>query len=130
MTLKDIYNRFPRKQDCIAHLEKLRWDSIPVCPYCNSNHYTELKEEYRYHCNTCNISFSVMVNTMFHKTKIDLQKWFFAIYLIVESNNNISSRELAKKINTTKDTAWRIINEIKKSLIKQDVLIQKILKNE
>jgi transposase-like protein len=127
MTLEDIYNQFPNKNDCINHLEKLRWGEIPICPYCNSKHFTELKEDNRYHCNTCNTSYSVTVNTMFHKTKIDLQKWFYAIHLIINNEKKISSRELAKKIKTTKDTAWRILNEVKNSLIKQDDLIYKIL---
>lgn len=130
MKLEDVYNQFPNREDCIKHIEYLRWDNKPVCPYCNSTHYTELQEKYRYHCNTCNISFSVTVNTLFHKTKIDLQKWFYAIHLIINNEQKISARDLSKKINTTKDTAWRLINEIKISLIKQDKIIEKILKDE
>jgi len=126
MTLEDIYNQFPNKNDCINHIEKLRWGDSPICPYCNSKHNTELKEDNRYHCNTCNTSYSVTVGTMFHKTKIDLQKWFYAIHLITNTEQKITSREIAKKINTTKDTAWRIINEIKNSILKQDPIINKI----
>ncbi|MCR9182535.1 MAG: transposase [Flavobacteriaceae bacterium] len=130
MTLEDIYNQFPTKTDCINYLEKLRWVNKPICPYCNSNNFTQLKEENRYHCNTCNTSYSVTVETMFHKTKIDLQKWFYSIHLIINHPNIITARFLAKKINTTKDTAWRIIKEVKNSLIKQDDLVNKISKDE
>ncbi len=129
MTLVDIYNKFPSKRDCINHLEELIWMGTPICPYCNSKHHTELKEDNRYHCNTCNTSYSVTVNTMFHKTKIDLQKWFFCIYLIMNTENSISSRELAKRLSTTKDTAWRISNQIKNSILKQNNLILNILKD-
>lgn len=128
MKLEDIYSQFPSKEDCIRHIEDLRWGDNPICPYCNSTHYTELQGKNRYHCNTCNISYSVTVNTLFHKTKIDLQKWFYAIYLILD-NKIISSRELAKEINTTKDTAWRILKEIKSAIIKNDFLIKKIIDN-
>lgn len=130
MTLEDIYNQFPNKNVCVEYLEKLRWNNIPICPYCNSRHFTKLKKGNRYHCNTCNTSYSVTVNSVFHKTKIDFQKWFYSIHLIMNEESKISSRELAKKIYTTKDTAWRIIDEIKNSLIKQDDLILKIFRDD
>lgn len=126
MELKDYYNKFSTKEDCIIFLEQLRWENKPMCPYCSSSQYTALKKTNRYHCNTCNTSYSVLVDSIFHKTRLDLQKWFFAINLFLNSNKKISSRELAKNINVTKDTSWRIINQIKTGLIKQDDLLQKI----
>lgn len=129
MKLEDIYNQFPTKKDCINHIEEIRWIDSPICPYCNSNHYTELKEDNRCHCNTCNTSYSVTVDTIFHKTRIDLQKWFFSIYLIMDGKDSLSSRQLAKAIGTTKDTAWRISNQIKNSLIRQNNLILNIIRD-
>ena len=130
MGLEDFYFQFPSKKDCLRHLENLRWNGDPICPYCNSRHFTKPKLGGRYHCNTCNTSYSVTVNTIFHKTKIDLQKWFYAIYLILNYESSVSSRDLGKEINTTKDTAWRIIKEIKNALIKQEALIHKLNKYE
>ncbi len=127
MDLNDYYIRFPEKKDCISYLEGLRWGNKPMCPYCYSNHYTKTKHGNRYHCNTCNTSYSVTVDTIFHKTRVDMQKWFFAINLVLGTNKKISSRALANRIKPTKDTSWRIINEIKNSIIKQDPLIQKII---
>ena len=74
-----------------------------------------MPKEERYHCNTCNKSYSVTVGTMFHKTKVDLQKWFYAISLIA-NNENISARQLGKEIDVTKDTAWFMMKRIKESL--------------
>lgn len=130
MVLQDFYNQFPSRELCIQHIENLRWGNVPSCPYCLSNHFTESKDGHRYHCNTCNTSYSVTVDTLFHKTKIDLQKWFYAIHLIVKDGEKITSRDLADKIKTTKDTSWRVINEIKKAILRQDELIQNIIKHE
>ena len=47
---------------------------------------------------------------MFHKTKVDLQKWFFAI---VESDMGI--RRLGVAITVTKDTASFMVSRIKKA---------------
>lgn len=109
LTLNDIYKKYNNKKDCIIALEKALWNSIPKCPYCsNYRHYTELPKENRYHCNVCKCSFSVTVQTMFHKTKIDLQKWFYTIL-----HNNKSVRQLAREIGVTKDTASYMIKRIK-----------------
>ena len=125
MTLNNFYQKFTTKEDCLIYLEKILWNNKPTCPYCNSVKITKLKQEFRYHCNNCNTSFSLTVNTMFHKTKIDLQKWFYVLHLILNNEEKRSIRQLAKEINTTKDTALRVLNKVKKSIIKQDIIIQK-----
>jgi transposase-like protein len=126
MTLKNMYTEFPENLDCVRFIELLRWSDVPKCPYCLSDNYSEMKLSNRYHCNNCNTAYSVTVNTPFHKTKVDLQKWFYSIHRILNSTETISSRVLAKEINTTKDTAWRIIDQIKRAILDQDELIHKI----
>jgi len=112
-----IYKQFPDQSSCIKCLEEIRWNNVPECPYCKSINQTRMPKEHRYHCNNCNTSFSVTVGTVFHKTKIDLQKWFVAISLILNAHRGISSRQLARDINVTKDTAWYIQMKIKKAFI-------------
>ena len=103
--LSQVYKAFPDQQDCINYLEKVRWGDKPICPYCKSTNQTPMPKERRYHCNTCNISFSVLVGTIFENTKLDLQKWFLAISLIISARKGTSARQLAKEIKVTKDTA-------------------------
>ena len=35
MSIVQVYKKFPTDQDCLKHLEKIRWGSKPVCPHCN-----------------------------------------------------------------------------------------------
>ncbi len=117
MNIIQIYEEFPTKQDCYKHLEKVRWDNNPECPYCKSkNNSTSVPKENRYHCNVCNMSYSVTVNTVFQNTKLDFQKWFVAISLILNAKKGLSARQLARDINVTKDTAWYMLMRIRKSL--------------
>ena len=115
MSIIQVYKQFPTQQDCIRYLEKVRWDNIPVCPYCKSKNQSPAPKEQRYHCNTCNTSFSVTVQTIFHRTRCDLQKWFFAISLL-HTKKGISARQLARDIEVSKDTAWFILIRIRKTL--------------
>ncbi|MBP8114530.1 MAG: transposase [Chitinophagaceae bacterium] len=127
MKIEKIYKALPTNKDCIKLLEILIWDNLPVCPYCNSQYFTESKSENRYHCNTCNISYSVTVKTFLHNTKIELQKWFYVVILLSKNDPMPSSRTLGKDIGTTKDTALRIMKAAKQAYIKERILIEKIL---
>ena len=112
MELKDIYKIFPDETSCIKMLEEIIWQNAPHCPYCPSNNYTVLKNTHRYHCNACNTSYSVTVKSVFHKTKIPLQVWFYIIHLKEMGRLDIPLRELGETLNVTKDTANRIVNKI------------------
>ena len=127
MNIIQIYKKFPDQKACIAHLEKARWNNEPVCPYCKSKKQTPALKESRYHCNTCNTSYSVTVATIFHKTKVDLQKWFLAITLVLNAKKGISARQLARDIEVTKDTAWYMIMRIRKAFTEYGDLLEGIV---
>jgi len=113
MNIIQIFQKFPTQQSCIEHLENLRWPNKIICPYCGSGHNYPLKNEFRHHCNTCRKSFSVTVNTIFHDTRVPLQKWFLAISLILNAKKGISARQLARDIEVNKDTAWSMAMRIR-----------------
>ena len=124
MNIIQVYKQFPTHQDCIKHLEKVRWNNKPVCPYCNSEKQTPLPKESRYHCNNCNTSFSVTVGTIFHKTKMDLQKWFVAISLVLNAKKGYSARQLGRDIEITKDSAWYLLMRLRKAFIDDTGLLE------
>lgn len=129
MNLKSIYKVFKTEIDCIKFLQEALWPNSPVCPYCKTSFFTPIKNSTRYHCNKCNSSFSVTVGTMFHRTRCDVQKWFMAILLM--SEKKLSVRELADKIEVTKDTAWLMMERMeldKDNFHKISLSLKKLLK--
>src|ERR1035437_7823498 len=123
MNIIQIYKIFPTQQDCIKHLEQVRWNGIPNCPYCKSLNSTPYKDERRYHCNNCNTSYSVTVGTIFHKTKIDLQKWFLAVSLVLNAKKGISSRQLSRDLEVNKNTGWYLLMRIRKAMLQDAKLL-------
>ncbi len=105
MNLADVYQKFPTSADCLHHLEIIRWNGKPRCPYCESLKHTRMRAEGRYHCNGCNTSYSVTAKTVFHKTRVDLQKWFFMITQMISAKKEPSARKLAEMIRVDKNTA-------------------------
>lgn len=114
-------------EECLALLEQIRWGGIPTCPYCSSTNATAYKTEHRYHCNSCFTSYSVTVGTLFHKTHVDLQKWFNTIVLVLDSQRSITVRELAKEVGVNKNTALTMIARIRKAKIEDVELLHRIM---
>lgn len=127
MNIVEVYRLFPSQESCIEHLEKVRWHGKPICPYCKSDRVSALKQERRHHCNNCNTSFSVTVGTIFHKTKVDFQKWFVAISLVLNAKKGISARQLSRDIQVNKDTAWYMAMRIRRAMTEYGDLLQGIV---
>lgn len=127
MNIKQVYEIFPTQADCIAHLEKVRWNGKPVCPYCKSTNTSAAPKESRHHCNTCNTTFSVTVQTIFHKTKVDLQRWFVCISLVLNAKKGIAARQLARDLDVNKDTAWYMAMRIRRAMLQDAGLFKGIV---
>lgn len=127
MNIIQVYKQFPTQQDCLKHLEEVRWHGKPTCPYCKSSSSTVLPKESRYHCNRCNTSYSVTVGTIFHKTKVDLQKWFLAVSLVLNAKKGISARQLARDIEVNKNTGWFMLMRARAALRENGELLHGIV---
>jgi transposase-like protein len=112
------------QEQCLLLLEQLRWGDVLTCPYCNSTKVARLKREQRYHCNNCFTSYSATVNTLFHRSHVNLNKWFRAIQLIRESSNSISVRQLAGEISVNKNTAAYMLIRIRQAMNEESELLK------
>jgi transposase-like protein len=120
MDITEIYHIFPTHDDCLTHLEKLRWHGTPKCPYCQSSRTTAAPKEKRHHCNSCNTTFSVTVGTIFHHTHLDLQKWFLAVCLTLNAKKGVAARQMARHLDVHKDTAWRMNMKIRGAMAERE----------
>lgn len=112
--------------ECLAYFEKLRWSGSPVCPYCGSKKSIPMHREKRYHCGYCYTSYSVTVNTLFHRSHVNLSKWFKAIFLIDKANGKVSIRQLASIISVSNKTASSMLKRINSERQKNPDLVKKI----
>ncbi len=118
MNLIEVMERYPDQESCIDHLERIRWRGTPVCPHCGCIEVVRKKEDGvgrvgRFHCSACKASFKVTCGTVFHGTKIELQKWFLAISLILNAKKGLSSHQLARDLDLNQKTAWYILTRIR-----------------
>ena len=118
MNLIEVMEHFPDQESCIDHLERIRWRGKPVCPHCGCIKVVRKKEDSvgrvgRFHCSACKASFKVTHGTVFHGTKIPLQKWFLAISLILNAKKGLSSYQLQRDLDLNQKTAWFILTRIR-----------------
>ncbi|MBS7787656.1 IS1595 family transposase [Flavobacterium sp. CYK-55] len=116
-SLIELVEYFDTEAKCEAHFELLRWNGVPVCPYCESEKVNTLKgKTKRYKCYGCRKQFGIKVGTIFQDSNISLKKWFFAIYLVTSGDKKgSSSYALAKNIKVSQTTAWFILHRIRES---------------
>jgi transposase-like protein len=125
-----VYKRWPTREACIQHLERVRWGESPACPYCASvqvSRHRELTRDDRWQCQGCLRSFSVTVGTIFHRTHIDLQRWFCLISLMMAAKKGISSLQAARDIGIQQPTVWSMMHRIRKALVDDGKLLAGIV---
>ncbi|MCD6020012.1 MAG: Transposase family [Bacteroidetes bacterium] len=123
----DLLVAFPDEQSCVEHLEKLRWNGRPRSPFDGTSVVYKCKNG-RYRCKNTGKYFNVRTGTMFDNTKVSLQKWFLAIYMVTSHKKGISSMQLAKDLHVTQKTAWFILQRIR-ACFGLDILKPKMVDN-
>lgn len=132
MNLVEVMEMFPTQEDCIAYLERLRWQGSPECPHCESTHVRRRKERLegrigRWNCHSCRSTFKVTHGIIFHGTKIPLQKWFLAVSLMANAKKSLSSCQLARDLGLKQKACWRLMMAIRAEMGKDNTLLQGIV---
>ena len=104
-----------------AHLEATRWPHGPICPHCGVvNEATALQGTHHraglYQCNACRDQFTATVGTVFERSKVPLNKWLLATYLISSSKMGYSSHQLHRTLGVTYKTAWFMAHRVREAM--------------
>src|SRR5580692_6875165 len=94
----------------------LRWpEGKVVCPHCQSERVSLLSTRRIFKCmdKVCHKQFSPKVGTIFEDSALGYDKWFPAMWLIVNAKNGISSYEIARALKVTQKTAWFMLHRIR-----------------
>ncbi len=112
-SILQLVNSFPTEESCIKHLEAIRWkDGNVVSPFDNTSKVYKCKGN-RYQCKNTGKYFNVKTNTIFDNTKIELRKWFMAIWLVTAHKKGISSLQLGRDLDITQKSAWFMLQRIR-----------------
>ena len=111
-SILELIKEFKDEQTYINHLEELRWNGDVISPFDQTSKVYKCKNN-KYRCKNTGKYFNVKTGTLFDNSKIELQKWFLAIWLITSHKKGISSLQLHKDIHVTQKTAWFMLQRIR-----------------
>jgi transposase-like protein len=114
--LQQLLEFFQDEEICKKYYEQQRWGGNVACPHCGSLKIYRTNRGFKCSEKLCYKKFSVISGTIFENTKIKLQTWFAAMYLISTSKKGISSLQLAEQLGITQKTAWFVNHRIREML--------------
>ena len=118
-TIKQFKIQFPTDEACLAHIFNQRFPDGYKCPKCGKDAFHPVKNRRSYAC-SCGFQVYPTEGTIFHKSSTSLILWFYAIFLMAQSKNGVSAKELERHLGVTYKTAWRMAKQIRKLMSDND----------
>jgi transposase-like protein/ribosomal protein L40E len=118
-TLQQAIVYFSDFDNCQQFMIALRWpDSKVCCPQCGAENPTYLQNARLWKCHIKHPrqKFSLKVGTIFEDSPIGLDKWFAALWMIVNCKNGVSSYEIARDLGVTQKSAWFMAHRLRLAL--------------
>lgn len=120
LSLSSFLKIYGTNEQCFEAIFKLRWPDGFECSKCNGQNYCRLKRNNLFQCNSCRTQISVTSGTIFHSTKLSLEKWFLAMYLMTQGKNGISQLELGRQVGVSINTAAMLYHKIAQTMLERD----------
>ncbi|MCD0488222.1 chromosome partitioning protein ParA [Pedobacter sp. MC2016-14] len=120
---------YPDKESCNLFLADLKWHNGYTCKKCKNTLYYPGHIHLSRRCTKCGYEESVTTYTIFHNTRIPINKAFYMVYLIYASKGKISSHKLSEILNIRQSTCWTYSAKIKLVMDERKTLLKKTNKN-
>lgn len=115
-SLSELRQRFKKPGWALRLFEWLRWPDGRFCPHCGCLDHLPIKGRQKtgaYHCRGCQGQFSATSGTPLHQTKLPIETWLEAAFLIASSSKGVSSVILASQLGVSQRTAWKMGHAIR-----------------
>lgn len=120
LTVLQLFQMFPDEASSRKWLEDIRWpNGERHCPHCGSLKTSAVPNErpMPYHCGECREYFSVKTGTVMQSSKVAVQKWVIAMYLMSTSLKGVSIMKLHRDLGLTQKSAWLLAQKIRQGWI-------------
>jgi transposase-like protein len=120
LTVLEFQTQFGDEQQCGEQLSRQRWPEGFSCPRCGGPSRGYMAARQVHECARCSYQCSVTAGTIFHKTRVPLTGWFWAIYRLSHDKKGISAMQLKKEIGVSYQTAWLLLHKLRKAMADRD----------
>jgi len=116
---------YPDRETCFKYLAELKWAKGYNCKRCGNKHFSAGLLPYAHRCTKCGYDESVLSYTIFHNSRIPINKAFYILFLVYRTKGKISSYELSKQLDIRQSTCWTYNSKMQKVLNERTSLISK-----
>ncbi|MCY3702472.1 MAG: IS1595 family transposase [Rhodospirillales bacterium] len=118
LTVMELLRMFPDNAAAERWFEDQRWGkSGRFCPDCGSCNTATVasRKPMPYRCRDCRAHFSVRKGTVMQSSKLGLQKWAIALYMMTTGIKGTSSMKLYREVGIRQGTAWFLMQRIREA---------------
>jgi transposase-like protein len=116
-TLQEFQTRFPDEEACWEALRRARWPRGFECPRCQGRRSSWIATRRLEQCAECRYQCSVTAGTVFHRTRVPLRTWFWAIFFLGRHKKGISALQLQRDTGLgSYETAWTMLHKLRSAL--------------
>ncbi len=114
-----LFACFPDDAAAESWLATVRWGSATQpshCPLCGSTERlrpTPARKPLPYWCGACRRHFSVQSGSVMHRSRLGLQQWVLALYILAISLKGASSLRLHRDLAITQKSAWFLAHRLR-----------------
>ncbi len=114
--------QFGTEELCRRALEAARWPNGFYCPRCDHREASVFVRdgERLWQCRGCRRQTSLTAGTVFAESKLGLQRWFVALYLLTQSKTNVAALELMRHLGVCYRTAHRIKHKLMQAMLEDE----------
>ena len=116
----EFFKDFPDEKACLDHLFSLKYPNGFTCKRCYTHQYDRLKGPPKrariVQCRNCKKQESLTSNTIFERTKVPLQSWFYVMFSMSQSKKGKSANQISKEIHKDETTVLLMMSKIRKSM--------------
>jgi transposase-like protein len=122
INLLQFQKKFNSEEACHQHLYNMKWPDGFQCPQCPNRQAYEIQTRTLplYECTQCGHQTTVKVGTILEKSRMDLVKWCWAIFLVAHDKRGVSSTYLKEELAISYQTAWTVHHKIRKAMGDRD----------
>ena len=122
LSLVEVMRMFPDDATAEQWFIEQRWPDGANCPHCGSLSVQSgvAHKTMSHRCRDCRKWFSVKTGTVMQSSKLGLQVWALATYLLNTGLKGVSSMKLHRDLNITQKTAWHLAHRIRETWAKKN----------
>ena len=122
MSLVEVMRKFPDDAAAERWFTEIRWPDGPHCPHCGSVNVQDgtKHKTMPYRCRDCRKWFSVKTGTVMQSSKLGLQVWAVATYLLTTGLKGQASMKLHRDLGITQKSAWHLAHRIRETWAKKN----------